>query len=77
MIDFNGSYRDLYVRLFHQTYGQLPRRRPEEEVYWETTEGQERIQYLIGLLNERAPEGHYFGVHPRYPFTYKFWRKSA
>jgi len=45
--------------------------------YYQTEDAEWDLVEIIGYLEEKAPEGTYFGAHPEDPTRYGFWPLSS
>lgn len=46
---------------------------PEDDPFWDSEDARMLVEELMDKLNELAPEGYYFGVHPGDGSDFGFW----
>lgn len=76
LVEFNGYLRDSVVRLRNLLGEKQKRYPPANALWWDTKEALEVYSELLNRLNAKAPEGYYFGDHPKMPFCLGFWPKT-
>lgn len=73
LVEFTGDLPEAVrqlgdlVRGFSRTYP------PDDDLWWCSAAAFEEYQTLVERMNERAPEGYYFGGHPLQPQCLGFW----
>jgi len=56
-------------RGYHKNYP------PEDDLWWDTSSAMEEYQFLMNRLNQKAPEGYFFGGHIQQPQCFGYWPK--
>ena len=76
---FLGELREVspeaYEQLLALPFSYIPNYATEDEdsEWWDSEEAYDKLAELTAVLDENAPEGHYFGCHSADTSCYGFW----
>lgn len=76
LVEFTGDLHLVVTQLGRLDRGFAKSYPPKDHLWWDTGEALEEFQELIARLNDRSPEGYYFGGHPMEPQCLGYWKQE-
>lgn len=77
LVEFTGDLHAAVTQLGRLERGFGKSYPPTDDLWWDTGAALEEYQELVARLNERAPEGYYFGGHPLEPQCLGYWKHEV
>jgi len=73
--EFEGDLGPVVHKLSRLLAGYKQTLLPPFDPWWESQAGVDLYLDMVRRLNEKAPEGYYFGGHKTHPECLGYWRK--